>query len=288
MNVAAPIGTLDRVAAPEAEAAPAAAPSTSLTPVLGIDIGGSGIKGALVDVAGGELLSERERIATPRPATPDAVAEVVARLVRHFDYQGPIGCAFPAVVRAGVTHSAANVDDDWIGAPAARIFSDATGQQVTLLNDADAAGVAEMAFGAGKGRDGTVFVLTFGTGIGSAVFTGGELLPNTELGHMELGGREIEPWASDRARKVHELSWTTWGKRVNKVLRHYAFLFSPELFVIGGGASKKFDRFADRIDVDADVVPAALRNEAGIVGAAYAVVHAHRGTIAIRDERPGA
>lgn len=281
MDDAARVGTLEAVAPPEAEAAPAPAPRAARAPVLGIDIGGSGIKGALVDVASGELVGERERIDTPRPATPEAVAEVVARLVRHFDYRGPVGCAFPAVVRGGVTHSAANVDDAWIGAPAQRLFEAATGRPVTLLNDADAAGVAEMAFGAGKDRDGTVFVLTFGTGIGSAVFTGGELLPNTELGHMELNGREIEPWASDRARQLHELSWKKWGKRVNKVLRHYAFLFSPELFVIGGGASKRFDKFSGRIDVDAEVVPATLRNEAGIVGAAYAVVHRHRGTIGV-------
>lgn len=253
-------------------------------PVLGIDIGGSGIKGALVDVRAGTLLTDRERIPTPDPSTPDAVAEVVAQLVRHFDYEGPIGCTFPAVVRNGVTHSAANVDDAWIGAPAQRLFHEATGLPVTVLNDADAAGVAEMAFGAGRGHEGTVFVLTFGTGIGSAVFTAGELLPNTELGHLELRGREIEPWASDRARQLHELSWKKWGKRVSKVLRHYAFLFSPDLFVIGGGVSKKFDKFAPHIDVDAEVVPAALLNEAGIVGAAYAVVHRHRSTVAIGDD----
>jgi len=254
-------------------------------PVLGIDIGGSGIKGALVDVCDGRLVSARERIPTPRPSTPEAVAEVVARLVRHFDYQGPIGCAFPAVVRGGVTHSAANVDDAWIGAPATELFAAATGCPVIVLNDADAAGVAEMAFGAGQGRDSTVIMLTFGTGIGSALFTGGELLPNTELGHMELNGREIEPWASDRARQVHELSWKRWGKRVGKVLRHYAFLFSPELFILGGGASKKFDRFETQIEVDAEVVPAALLNEAGIIGAAYAVGHRHRGTILIGEAR---
>ncbi len=264
------------------EAEPKAAPARA--PVLGIDIGGSGIKAALVDVASGQLASDRERIDTPRPATPEAVAEVVGRLVRHFDYHGPVGCAFPAVVRGGVTHSAANVDDEWIGAPAARLLSEAAHQPVTLLNDADAAGVAEMAFGAGRGHDGTVFVLTFGTGIGSAIFTGRELLPNSELGHLEMDGHEIEPWASDRARKMHELSWKKWGKRMGKVLRHYAFLFSPDLFVIGGGVSKRFDKFAPYLRVDAEVVPAALRNEAGIVGAAYAVVHGHRGTVDVSVE----
>jgi polyphosphate glucokinase len=252
-------------------------------PVLGIDIGGSGIKGALVDPRRGVLVSERERIATPRPATPDAVAEVVAQLVRHFDHHGPIGVTFPAVVQDGVTKSAANVDEAWIGAPARRLFEIATGCPVVVLNDADAAGVAEMAFGAARGHDGTVFVLTVGTGIGSAIFTGGELLPNSELGHMELNGREIEPWASDRARKEHDLSWKKWGKRFAKVLRHYEFLFSPDLFVLGGGASKKFPKFAPYLDTRADVVPAALRNEAGIVGAAYAVLHRHRGTIEVEE-----
>jgi polyphosphate glucokinase len=251
-------------------------------PVLGVDIGGSGIKAAWVNIATGELTSERVRVATPDPATPKAVSAAVADLVADLGADGPIGCAFPAVVRDGVTHSAANVDDGWIGAPARRLLAEATGLPVTLLNDADAAGVAEMAFGAGKGRDGTVFVLTFGTGIGSAVFTGGELLTNSELGHMELGGREIEPWASDRARKVHELSWKKWAKRVNQVLNHYAFLFSPDLFIIGGGASKRFDKFAPHLDVEADVVPAELRNHAGIVGAAYAVRHSHRGTVGVR------
>ncbi|NBC95525.1 MAG: ROK family protein [Deinococcus-Thermus bacterium] len=259
--------------------------SGSEGPVLGVDIGGSGIKAAWVDVETGELTSGRVRVDTPDPATPEAVSGAVAGLVAELGGDGPIGCAFPAIVRDGVTHSAANVDDAWIGAPARRLLAEATGLPVTLLNDADAAGVAEMAFGAGQGRDGTVFVLTFGTGIGSAVFTGGELLTNTELGHMELGGREIEPWASDRARKVYELSWKKWAKRVNQVLNHYAFLFSPDLFIIGGGASKRFDKFAKHLDVDAEVVPAELRNHAGIVGAAYAVRHSHRGTVGVRQRR---
>lgn len=258
------------------------------TPILGIDIGGSGIKGALVDVARGELVTERERIETPKPSTPGAVAEVVLELVRRFDYRGPIGITFPAVVRNGVTKTAANVDDAWIDAPAQRLFETATGARVTILNDADAAGVAEMAFGAAKDHDGTVIVLTVGTGIGSAVFTGGELLPNTELGHMELDGREIEPWASDRARQRDDLSWKKWGKRFAKVLAYYEFLFSPDLFVVGGGVSKKFDKFGKHLDVRATVVPAALRNEAGIIGAAYAVVHRHRGTVEIEKQGDGA
>lgn len=245
-------------------------------PILGIDIGGSGIKGALVDVARGVLVTDRERIATPRPSTPDAVAEIVAQLRSHFDHHGPIGITFPAVVHGGVTKTAANVDDAWIGAPAQRLFEAATDCPVTVLNDADAAGVAEMAFGAARGRDGTVIVLTVGTGIGSAIFTRGELLPNTELGHMERNGREIEPWASDRARQREDLSWKKWGKRFAKALRHYEFLFSPDLFVIGGGISKKFSKYARYLDVEAEIVPAALLNEAGIIGAAHAVVHRHQ------------
>ena len=239
--------------------------------ILGIDIGGSGIKGALVDVDAGELVTERHRIPTPKPATPEAVGAVVAEIVEHFDYQGPIGCTFPAVVQHGHTLTAANVDDSWIGAPAAEILSDATGLDVTLLNDADAAGVAEMAFGEGRGVHGTVMMLTFGTGIGSALFIDGVLVPNTELGHIEYDGREAEPWAADRARKEDDLSWKKWGKRVNAYLGYLEMLFHPELFILGGGSSKKFHKFRKKIKIDTKVVPAALKNEAGIVGAAWAV-----------------
>jgi polyphosphate glucokinase len=235
---------------------------------LGIDIGGSGIKGATVDVENGQLTAKRYRIPTPIPATPTAVAEVVAEIVRHFDYHGPIGITFPSVVIDGVTQTAANVDDGWIGTDAAALFAAATRQPVFVLNDADAAGVAEMTFGAGKGRLGTVFVLTFGTGIGSALFTRGELVANTELGHIELGGREVEPWASDRARRKKGLSWKQWSQRVDSYLAYFEALFSPELFIIGGGVSKKSNKFFPRLSTQAPVVVAELRNEAGIVGAA--------------------
>ena len=239
--------------------------------VLGIDIGGSGIKGAVVDVTKGELVTERHRIPTPQPATPDAVANVVAEIVEHFDYAGPIGVTFPAVVRHGVTHTAANVDNSWIGTDADALFEKATDCPVHMMNDADAAGIAEMAFGAGKDRSGVVFMLTFGTGIGSAVFVNGELLPNTELGHIELDGREVEPWASDKARKDHDLSWKKWAKRVNSYLEYLEMLFSPDLFIFGGGASKKMEKYEDHLHASVPVVPAELLNEAGIVGAAYAV-----------------
>jgi polyphosphate glucokinase len=242
-------------------------------PVLGIDIGGSGIKGALVDVTKGELLSERHRIPTPQPATPEAVAETVAKLVKYFDYSGQIGCTFPAIVQHGVVHSAANVDKSWIGQDADALFSAATHCDVHMLNDADAAGVAEMAFGAGRDNLGVVFMLTFGTGIGSAVFTEGILLPNTELGHIELDGREAEPWASAKARKEQKLGWKKWSKRVSAYLTYLSALFSPDLFIIGGGVSKKADKFFPYIQSPTPFVAAELRNEAGIVGAAYTIAH---------------
>lgn len=238
---------------------------------MGIDIGGSGIKGALVDTVKGELATERHRIPTPKPATPDAVAGVVKELVEHFDYKGSIGCTFPAIVRRGVVHSAANVDKSWIGTDADALFEKATGQSVHMLNDADAAGVAEMEFGAGKGQEGVVFMITLGTGIGTALFTDGQLVPNTELGHMELGGKEVEPRASANAKENKGLSWKKWGKRLDEYFNYLEALFSPDLFIVGGGISKKSEKFFPYIKTDAPVVAAELRNEAGIVGAAYQV-----------------
>ena len=239
--------------------------------LLGIDIGGSGIKGALVNPEKGELTTDRHRIPTPQPATPQAVAETVKEIVGHFDYAGDVGCTFPAVVRRGVVYSAANVDKSWIGTDADALFEKVTGQKVHVLNDADAAGVAEMAFGAGKGQEGVVFMLTFGTGIGTALFNDGVLVPNTELGHMELGGKEVEPRTSAKAREDKDMSWKKWGKRVNKYLNHLEFLFSPDLFIIGGGVSKKSDQFFPYLDTKTPVVAATLLNEAGMVGAAVEV-----------------
>lgn len=239
--------------------------------ILGIDIGGSGIKGALVDVENGQLTAERFRIPTPQPSTPKKVAKVVAKIAAHFEWENaPIGCTFPAVVQNGVTLSAANVDSAWINAPAQTLLSEKTGSPVLLLNDADAAGVAEMAFGAGKTERGVVMMLTFGTGIGSAIFYNGQLLPNTELGHLELRGEDAEDWASDRARKADDLSWHRWGKAVDAYLAHLERLFSPDLFIVGGGVSKKFDKFSAQLHRRARIVPAQMRNEAGIVGAAMA------------------
>lgn len=238
--------------------------------ILGVDIGGSGIKGAIVDVKTGELVTERHRIPTPQPSTPEAVASTVAEIVQHFDYKGPIGCTFPAVVKGGVTMTAANVDDAWIGIDAEGLLEDRTNCRVVVLNDADAAGIAEFTYGAGKGNLGTVIVLTFGTGIGSAIFVNGNLLPNTEFGHMELKGMDAEHYAADAVRKDEDLSWKHWAKRVNKFLGAMDTLFSPDLYIFGGGVSKKHEKFFGYLKTKTSVVPATLRNEAGIIGAALA------------------
>ncbi len=239
--------------------------------VFGVDIGGSGIKGAPVDLERGDLVQERHKVLTPHPAKPDTVAASVKEVVEHFGWSGPVGVTFPGVITDGVTRTAANVDQAWIGLDARALLSETLGLPVTLINDADAAGAAEMAFGAGRGHDGTVILLTFGTGIGSAVFTGGRLLPNTELGHLELNGHDAERRASSKAKEDHDLSWKHWAVRVEEYLAHVEMLFSPELFVIGGGVSRKADKFLPLINgIRARVVPAELQNNAGIVGAAMA------------------
>ncbi len=236
--------------------------------ILGIDIGGSGIKGALVNVESGEMVTERHRIPTPQPATPDAVAGVVAQIARHFSWDGPVGCTFPAIMKQGVAHSAANVDKSWIGTDAAALFQRYLDAPVWVVNDADAAGMAEMQFGAGKDRAGVIFMLTIGTGIGSAIIVDGHLLPNSELGHLQIGGVEAENFASDRIRKKEDLSWKKWAKRFNAYLQYLEFLFSPNLFILGGGVVKKWDKFAGHLSVQVDIIPATLGNNAGIVGAA--------------------
>lgn len=240
-------------------------------PVLGIDIGGSGIKANVVDLDLGEPISQRLKIDTPQPSTPEAVAEVVARLADRFDVTGPVGCTFPAVIRDGVAVTAANVDKAWIGADTASLFSSALGRKVVVVNDADAAGLAEMKYGAGRNREGVVICLTLGTGIGSAVFTSGVLVPNTELGHLHFRGFEsVEDWAAASARDREDLSWDEWGHRVDIYLRYLEHLFSPDLFIIGGGVSRQFDRFSAHLQTRCPVIPAELRNQAGIVGAAMA------------------
>ncbi len=238
--------------------------------ILGIDIGGSGIKAAPVNLETGEFAADRKRIKTPQPSKPQAVAEVVGELVKHFDYSGPIGCTFPAIVHHGIIKTAANVDDDWIGTDAHALFHEVTGSPIRVLNDADAAGVAEMEIGAGKGQNGVVILLTLGTGIGSAIFVDGQLLPNTEFGHLPIRGKDAEHRASDKIRKDEDLSWKHWAKRLNEFLGQMEFFFSPDLFIIGGGVSKKHKKFFPYLKTNAEVVPAQLRNHAGIIGAAMA------------------
>ncbi|RME60555.1 MAG: ROK family protein [Caldilineae bacterium] len=238
--------------------------------ILGIDIGGSGIKGALVNAETGELLTERRRIPTPDPSTPDAVAEVVAAIVKHFDWKGLVGCTFPAVIRNGVVYTAANVDKSWIGTDAKALFEKYTGCSVTIINDADAAGIAEMVFGAGRDAQGVVMMVTLGTGIGTALFVDGHLAPNTELGHIEIDGVDAEIRTSDAARKREDLSWKKWGKRLNRYFQTIEFLLSPDLFIIGGGVSKKADKYFKYIDVRARMVVAQMGNHAGIIGGAMA------------------
>ncbi|GGJ09523.1 polyphosphate--glucose phosphotransferase [Streptomyces brasiliensis] len=239
--------------------------------IFGVDIGGSGIKGAPVDLERGDLAEERFKVLTPHPATPDGVADGVKEVVEHFGWTGKVGLTFPGVVTGGSTiRTAANVDKSWIDLDARALFRERLGgHEVTVVNDADAAGVAEMSFGAGRGRKGTVILLTFGTGIGSALFVDGVLVPNTELGHLELGGHDAEKRASSKVKEDDGLSWEHWARRVQKYLAHVEKLFSPELFIIGGGVSRKADKFLPLIEgIRAEMVPAQLQNNAGIVGAA--------------------
>ena len=238
--------------------------------ILGIDIGGSGIKGAPVDLSTGAFTSERVRVVTPQPSSVKHVIKAVGEVVDRFDGAERIGVTFPGVVIHGTTRTAANVDSSWIGAGAAELFRDALGRPVTILNDADAAGIAEVTYGAGKDRPGLTIVLTFGTGIGSALFLDGKLLPNTELGHLQVRDKDAETRASDRAREADGLSWERWAGRVEEYLKWLERLLWPDLIIIGGGVSKKADKFLPLVHVDTPVVPATLQNDAGIIGAALA------------------
>jgi polyphosphate glucokinase len=243
---------------------------------LGIDIGGSGIKGAPVDTATGEPAGERFRLETPRPAAPKAVAAVAGEVAAHFEWSGPVGVTFPGVVTRGTLRTAANMDpeSEWVGVDAAALFGEAlrspAGLAPRVLNDADAAGVAEMAHGAGRGRDGVVLMFTFGTGIGSALFLDGALVPNTELGHLQLRGKDAEHRAAARVRDEKELSWKHWAERVQEYLEQVEKLFSPDLIIVGGGVSRHAEKFLPELHTHAEIVPAQLANNAGIVGAAMA------------------
>lgn len=244
--------------------------------ILGIDVGGSGIKGALVNTETGELASKRLRVPTPSTFQPSDIIESVAELVQQLDYQGPIGVGFPAVVVEGtvMTPPTALAFTGWENYPVAEKIGQVTGSPTTVLNDADAAGLAEMNFGAGRGEKGVVMIFTLGTGIGSVLFVNGRMVPNLELGRVYLRNHKktAEYQAADRVRKKKDLSWKQWGKRLNTYFNHIEILFSPQLIIIGGGVSKKHKKFLHHIKVRARVVPATLRNQAGIVGAAMATI----------------
>ncbi len=238
--------------------------------VFGVDIGGSGVKGAPVDLETGALTAERLRIPTPQPSTPSAVASVIAEIVSAHRWDGPVGVTIPGVVRNGVVETAANIDSGWVGLDAETMLSESLDLPVTVLNDADAAGLAEARFGAAEGVDGAVILLTFGTGIGSAYLYDGRLIPNTELGHLIFKGQKAEHYAAGRLVKRGELEIDWWASRVDELLDYIEELFWPDLFVFGGGISKRFETYSHLLTTRAPVVPAVLRNQAGIVGAAFA------------------
>lgn len=239
---------------------------------FGIDIGGSGIKGARVDLDNGDFIGDRIKIKTPQPATPEAVAATVAEIVALAEWTGPVGLTMPAVIKGQIARSAANIDKSWIGTDVHELFGrHLGGREISVLNDADAAGIAEVAFGDPRSRLGSALFLTFGTGIGSALLIDGRLFPNTELGHIMIGDFEAEERASSAAKDREDLSYKKWAKRVNRVLAEYERLLNPGAFIVGGGISREHEKWVPLLDVEAPVFPAQLRNRAGIVGAAMAV-----------------
>lgn len=238
--------------------------------ILGIDVGGSGIKGAIVETKTGELVTERYRIPTPKPATPSAVIKTIEAIIEHFDWHNAVGCGFPAAVKDEIVKTASNIDNSWIGVNASAQIEKKTGCPTHLVNDVDAAGYAEVEYGAGKDRYGTILMVAFGTGIGSAVFHNQQLVPNTELGHIPMHGMAAEDYAANSIREKNDLSWEEWGGRVNEYLKLVEFLFWPDIIIIGGGVSKNFSDFKAYLDLDTDLVPAESRNHAGIIGAALA------------------
>ena len=238
--------------------------------VFGIDVGGSGIKGAPVDTQTGELLAERVRIKTPKPATPQAIVQTAVEVVRRSGWEGAVGCGFPAVIKGGIVRTAANIDKAAIGFDMRGRLKQDLGSAVRVINDGDAAGLAEMRWGAGRGAEGVVLMLTLGTGIGTSLFVGGRLVPNTELGHIEVGGEEAERRASDGARKREDLSWREYAERLDEYLHKIEDLLWPDLIVIGGGISKKSEKFFGHLTARTPIVRAGMLNEAGIAGAALA------------------
>lgn len=243
-----------------------------MSKVLGLDVGGTGIKGAIVDITTGEVLSERIKYKTPQPATPSDMIEVMKKIVLDFEwFGGQIGVGFPAIIKNGICYSASNIDDSWIGLDVKSRLRDALGSEVSIINDADAAGLAEVRYGSGKNINGTLLFLTLGTGIGSALFRDGMLIPNTEFGHVKWKRSIAEKYAGNKAREVNDLSWKTWGKELNRVLKHYEFIINPDNIIIGGGVSKKFFNFEKYMKIQTPVTPAVLLNYAGIIGAACAI-----------------
>jgi polyphosphate glucokinase len=240
------------------------------SPILAFDVGGSFVKAGLVDANAGHVAGEVLRRATPADAAPEAVLDLLAAMARELPSRGPVGLAFPTVAKQGVAWTAANVDRRWIGTHAQSLLEARIGRPVAFLNDADAAGVAEMTLGAGLGRSGTVMVLTLGTGIGTAIFVDGRLLPNTELGHLEVRGEEAEHRASAKVRMDRGLGWQEWADAVNEVLATYHALLWPDLFIIGGGVTENWEHFGRLLTSRAEIVPAHFRNDAGIIGAAMA------------------
>lgn len=254
--------------------------------ILGLDIGGTGIKGAVVDVEKGELVTPRERLLTPNPSTPELVARTVNELVRQMKWEGPIGAGFPSVVRHGVVQTAANIDQSWIGTAVDDLFTRETGRPVFVTNDADAAGIAEVYFGAGMEfqSEGVVIMLTLGTGIGSAIFTNGVLLPNTEFGHLKMNGKDAERRTSDAARQRKDMSWGKWASRLEEYIYYLEDLFWPDLIIIGGGGSKHFDKVMPLMNPRTKIVPARFLNEAGMIGAAmYAAQKLSASTSAVNS-----
>ena len=239
--------------------------------ILGIDVGGSGIKGAIVDTATGTMLTERFRIPTPQPPTPAAVTHTIEKIIAHYNWEGPVGCGFPTSIKNGVCLTESNLDKRWVGINAEDYFFESTGLPFKVLNDADAAALAEMKFGAGKNKKGLVLVITIGTGIGSGAFFNGVLIPNFELGQLHYGEYEkIEHYSANSVRKREAMSFKKWGKRFNKTLNYMSLIFSPDLFIIGGGGAKHLAEFEEYLEVNVPVIPAKSLNEAGIIGAAMA------------------
>jgi polyphosphate glucokinase len=239
--------------------------------LLGIDVGGSGIKGALVNSETGEMISERHRIPTPIPRTPEAMTDVIAQIVKHFDYKGKVGCGFPTIIKNGVCKATGNLDKSWLGVNVEELLEKKTGLDFTVINDADAAGYATMNYGTGKGKKGFVVMITIGTGLGSGAFLDGRLIPNFELGQIPYKGySKIEKWAAGSAKDREGLSYKKWGKRFNTFLEYVELIVSPDLIILGGGASKDFEEFKSKIKIDTKVIPAKLQNHAGIIGAAVA------------------